>query len=298
MRDRRIEQQLETIDNEAISPGDLAYTHAILAMCFLPHRQIKGEKIYKAYPNGKASLIVRAGDLLEPGTGEWIEQDIPSGPKARLVLLYMNSYAIQHKTRVVDMGDSLNDFLGLMGVPQGGKNRRAVQQEVHNLAAAHFTIGTWSGDRAKTVKTNIIDEYEVWASSEPRQRTLWPSEAVFSQQYYEVLQHHRVPFDLRAIKALQHSSLKLDLYLYLIHRIPRLKRPTHVTWGALHGAFGPTFARERDFKRHFLMALKEVHAFFPEARVEPHPDFLRLYPSRSPIPAEAPGRQLPPPQDG
>ncbi len=275
-------------ETDILSVEDIGYTHSVLAQCFLPLREKEGLKEFRAAPNGKASLIIKAGELYNAPLDEWQMQEVPSGPKPRLLMLYMNGYAIRHKTPVIDMGGSLNDYLHSVGIPAGGKNRKAVNSQMHNLVAADIRLGLWTADgTSRTIKTSIVDEYEIWSSADPRQRTLWPSEAVLSPRYYDVLQNHRLPYDLRAIRQLQHSSLKMDLYLWLLYRMPRLKRTTNIPWDALKAVFGPHYSETRYFKRDMLKALKDVLQFYPEAanKLISHRDYLALAPTPSPIPS-------------
>ena len=60
-----------------------------------------------------------------------------------------------------------------------------------------------------------------------------------SLDYFESLTRHAVPLDERAIAALAHSAMALDVYCWLaqrLHRIPEGK-PQFVPWAALFEQF-------------------------------------------------------------
>ena len=77
-----------------------------------------------------------------------------------------------------------------------------------------------------------------------------------------------MPLDQRAVAALAHSAMALDIYTWLaqrLHRVP-LGKPQFVSWGAL-GQFGQGFGRMVDFRRKFLEALRQVKAAYPAAQI-------------------------------
>ena len=89
-------------------------------------------------------------------------------------------------------------------------------------------------------------------------------------RYFDSLTKHAVPLDSRAVAALAHSALDLDIYAWLaqrLHRIPKGK-PQTITWQALKSQFGPDYDRLRKFREKFVPALKTVLTAYPSARIE------------------------------
>jgi hypothetical protein len=69
---------------------------------------------------------------------------------------------------------------------------------------------------------------------------LWPTTLRLSLDYYESLTRYAVPLDERAVAALAHSAMALDMYCWMaqrLHRIPPGK-PQFVPWTALQEQFG------------------------------------------------------------
>ena len=107
------------------------------------------------------------------------------------------------------------------------------------------------GIGSKTIKTDVIDAFDLWWPDDAKQRTMWPSTVQLAPRYFDSLTKHAVPLDSRAVAALAHSALDLDIYAWLaqrLHRIPKGK-PQTITWQALKSQFGPEYDRLREFRR-------------------------------------------------
>lgn len=65
------------------------------------------------------------------------------------------------------------------------------------------------------VNIQIVSACDLWYPTEPGQRTLWPSTARLSAEYFASLERHTVPLDRRAGGALSGSALARDVYTWL-----------------------------------------------------------------------------------
>ena len=85
------------------------------------------------------------------------------------------------------------------------------------------------------------------------QRTLWPGSLELSPHFYETLRQHAVPLDYRALSALKHSALALDISTWLTHRHYRIREVNGVclSWENLRDQFGQEYSEIRDFKLEF-----------------------------------------------
>ena len=129
-------------------------------------------------------------------------------------------------------------------------------------------MGVSDNDRAVQVNTQLVTAFELWQDGGEGQRMLWPSTLKLSLDYFESLTKFAVPLDERAIAALAHSALALDIYCWLaqrLHRIPEGK-PQLVPWIALYDQFGQGYAELRFFRRDFLRLLAQVKTAYPSAR--------------------------------
>ena len=77
-------------------------------------------------------------------------------------------------------------------------------------------------------------------STDPNQETLWPSEIVLTDDYFYSLKDHAIPFDFRALKAIQNKPRAQDIYLWMTQRLCRIdeKKPLFMRWQDLHEMFG------------------------------------------------------------
>ncbi|KLN60995.1 hypothetical protein WH96_11260 [Kiloniella spongiae] len=114
---------------------------------------------------------------------------------------------------------------------------------------------------------HIVSDFDLMWLSLARTRVLWPKEFVLSREFWATLQNQAIPIDLKAITAVSHSALAMDIYLWLTQRLHRLKKPYTVYWPLLWKQFGRGYARLRDFRRKFMITLSTVKLIYPNARV-------------------------------
>jgi hypothetical protein len=134
----------------------------------------------------------------------------------------------------------------------------------------------------KAAKFDLADRYQLWWSRNDDGGTepLWASSIVLSERFFESVISAPVPVDMRALRALRGSPLRLDIYTWLTHRMSYLRRPTTVPWQALAVQFGGDYAQLRQFKAVFLKQLDKVRAVYPFAQVHQADHGLLLLPSR------------------
>ena len=153
-----------------VEPGsdDVTYTHAVFAQCFLPLRKLPTvQKVYEVR-HGRATLAVLAGVLLNPRTKHMVQMDVPSGSEVAvticgaiscIALAHINNHLIRSKSLdealMVPMGESLRDYMEYQGINVCGPNGKEIALQIHNLAAAHITLGVWSGDHARQINTQM-----------------------------------------------------------------------------------------------------------------------------------------------
>jgi Plasmid encoded RepA protein len=114
---------------------------------------------------------------------------------------------------------------------------------------------------------------------------LWPSTVQLSPEYFDSLLKHAVPLDERALAALSHSAMALDIYAWLAQRLVRIPpgQQVFVPWTALQGQFGWQYERLRDFRRVFREALSQVFSQYRGARMGVGERGLTLWASPPPV---------------
>ncbi len=269
------------------SADDPAFLHAVLAQTSLPYRAPDSATEY-IRRNGRASLIVQAGFLLDPETREPRKQGLPYGAKPRLLMIHACSEAVRRQSPIVPIADSMSAFMRQLGLPVTGGKRGSIgvfKEQLNRLAAARMQI-IWAGDdRGSTINTSPIRRLDVWFPSDHRQRVLWPSEIELSAEFFADLKDHALPLDPRGLRALQHNARALDLYTWMAARLPRVRsaKGDFVSWAALHGQFGGDVSDKRTFRRQFKEAMRQACAAYPFAQVEDVEGGLRLHRSPPPV---------------
>lgn len=273
-------------DIATVSPDEIAFTHTVLTQTSLPASQPPdGVRVWER-KQGRATLRVEAGSALNPRTGNFEQLGLPYGPKARLLLIHLNSEAVRRQSPVIPVDSTMSAFFRrLMGKTQDGRQSRRLKTQLSALAAAQFRMGITDNDRAIQVNTQVVGAFNLWFEKDESQRVLWPSTLKLSLDYYESLTRFAVPLDERAIAALAHSALALDIYCWLaqrLHRIP-LGKSQLVPWASLQEQFGQEYARIRKFREFFLAILPQVRAAYPEAKIDIDGHGLTLWQSPPPV---------------
>jgi hypothetical protein len=212
--DEIINQQPEKID----------FLHTVLCQVGMPRKKTEGRVFERK--SGTASILLTAGKLFK--NNEWIDQPLPYGSRPRLVMIHLSSEAIRTQSRKVEIGDSIRDFMRKLdidtnGGPRGGYGMFRKQMEA--LAACHMTIGMSVSNRDVTINTQPICRFEAWLHNQGTlQSSFWPGVLELSHEFYETLNAHAVPLDNRALSALKHSALAIDVYSWLAQRLCRIDK--------------------------------------------------------------------------
>jgi len=263
------------------APERLGFQHAVLCQVGLPRRHHDGRTFERT--SGTASLLVEAGRLWDGRA--WREQPLPYGPRPRLALIHVITEAVRTRSPVVEVGNSVREFLTKLGSHTSGRDYAAFRRQMMALAACRMTLGMAAGGAAVTVDAKPFKRFEAWLHPTGDQHTLWPGELELTGEFYDTLREHAVPLDHRALAALAHSALAIDIYTWLAHRLHRVRKAEGVmlSWGNLREQFGTEYRDGRDFKRAFRLALRQSLAVYPEAKVEDVIGGVRLRASLPPV---------------
>lgn len=265
---------------------EAAFLHSVLCQTFLPYRNPGKDVREYTKVQGNAVLLLKAGELFDPKKKEFKKVELPYGPKARLVLAYINTMAIKTQSPVIPIEDSLTAFVRRLGLDTGGKTLVSVKDQLNRLAGSTIRIGySVSEDVGRTAKLDIIDGMELWLTKEDNQRVLWPGVIKLSDQFHNSLMEHAIPLDERALAALANNAMALDIYVWLAQRLHRVskEKPMNISWKALEEQFGGAYTSPRKFRQNFRERMKLVLKFYCEANVEDTPRGLRLRNSPPPI---------------
>jgi hypothetical protein len=266
-------------------PEGIAYQHTIFCQTGLPYRNPGDELRRWERKQGKSSLLIHAGEIINPDTQNFVEVGLPFGPKPRLILTHLNSQALKTGSPVIEVESSLTAFVKRLGLDGNGRDIRSIKDHLSRLSAATIRLGFVAENRAVQVNTQIVKAFDLWFQKNEQQRVLWPSTVQLSDDYFHSLVNHAVPLDERAVGALSHSGMALDVYAWLAQRLHRIKKeqPQFITWVALKEQFGYHYDRMDNFKRVFRHTLTIVHAQYHSARFQIDGKGMTLQYSQPPI---------------
>ena len=279
---RRLLNARDRILNE--SPDRTDFLHTVMCQVGMPRRMTEARTFERHC--GHVSVLLEAGKLWNGR--EWAQQPLPYGTTPRLVMVHLSSEAIRTRSRRVAIGDSTRQFLTALGMQPSGGERGGYtifRKQMEALAACRLTIGMQAAGKVVTVDAKPIKRFEAWLQHDSSQQTLWPGLLELSQDFYETLTLHAVPLDYRAISALRHSALGLDIYTWLAHRLCRIDQAGGIklSWENLRDQFGQEYRTSKDFKREFRDVLRQVCTVYPDAKIAETPGGLVLKPSPPPI---------------
>jgi len=234
---RLIESSVAIQDDD---PESILYQHTVFCQTGLPYRDPGQDVRVWERRQGAVSLRVEAGAAQAPDSDDWIELGLPWGAKPRLILAYLNGEALRTGSPLIEVEGSLTAFVKRLRLDPKGRNMRLIKDQLARLSGSTIRLGIRSEGRAVTIKRDIVSAFDLWFPKDERQRVLWPSTIQLSLDYFTSLQNHAVPLDERAITALSHSAMGLDIYAWLAQRLHRVDphKPQFVPWTAVKAQFG------------------------------------------------------------
>ncbi|MDO9714024.1 replication protein RepA [Paracraurococcus lichenis] len=266
--------------------GRIGITYSGFCLTGLPHKRLADNAIWTKAGH-RVTLTVTPGH--GPGRkGESTPRfiGVPYGARARMILLYLQTQAIRTGSREVELGRSMRNWLGRMGLSWGGETGRTLREQAARIAACTLRFD-WQGETAKGydkggfVRSGLRFHAR---SGDEHQPSLWEDRVVLDEVFYEVLRQHPVPLREAALRELADRSVSLDIYIWLAYRLHTLDRPTPIRWAALREQFGNgAYGELSNFKREFRKALAPAVVAYPEATVHVEEAGLILYPSRPPV---------------
>lgn len=274
------------VEIQADDPETILYQHTVFCQTGLPYRDPGKDSRLWQRSQGAAHLEMEAGRAFDPSIGTFVDVGLPFGPKPRLILAYLNAEAIRTGSPIIEVEDSLSAFVQRIGLCRDGRSIRAVKEQLTRLATAEIRLAlAIPGTPAKQVQAHIVKGFELWLPKDNRQRVLWPSNVTLSTDYFESLTKHAVPLDERAIAALSHSAMALDLYSWLAQRLHRVDpgKAAFIPWTALKAQFGWHYSRMRKFREVFRQTLDLVCSQYRGARIELDGRGMTLRNSPSPV---------------
>ncbi len=274
------EKSVEIRQNENPESQDKGFIARQLVQATLPHSEPKGNPIDWCRTNGNFTLSIRPGVEKNPKTGKSEFLGYPFGTIPRLLLFWMTTEAIRTKSRKLELGDTLANFMKTLNLDphRGGKRSDAVRlkDQMKRLFASTVSFEyskQYSDSRLETrMNINIASKSKIWWSEkDPAQVALFGSWIELGYEFYEDIIKAPVPVDMRALRALKQSPLALDLYAWSTYRTFtafRKGKSQLIPWKALEYQIGCDYKRLIDFKVKARHALLKIQSVYPDLRIE------------------------------
>ncbi|ACB28226.1 replication protein RepA [Methylobacterium radiotolerans] len=268
---------IETADAKAA--GSIGFMTRALAIATLPHRRVAEDRFVRK--NGDFTLTMLTAH----------PEGLPYGTLPRLLLTWVCSEAVRTKEPVLSLGTSLASYLRELGLKNTGGKRGDITRLKHAMTTMFSAIIScrYEGRESWALQNVLLaDRVEWWEPQNRDEAGEWQSRLLLSRPFFQECVDHPVPINMIAMKALRHSPLALDIYVWLTHRMSYLSKRTTIPWISLSAQFGADYARNdqglRDFRRAFLRELKHVLTIYNTAKVSNSDNGLVLYPSPTHVP--------------
>lgn len=279
--DRRVGLFSEIGEIDAKDADELAFAARPLIQATLPHSKTPGTNYVRR--NGNLTLEVRAST----------DYGLPYGVIPRLLIIWMTSEACRKKSRTLEMGKNLSEFMNKLDMPVTGGDYgriKPLKRQMDSLFTSIFYIryNVTEGENSGLGHELIapVKNYICWDKpKDPSQPNLFSNELTLSEDFYKDIISLPVPVDLRAIKGLRKSPMAVDIYEWLTLKNYYAKRPTVIPWEALQFQFGagyPDTPQGRlDFRKKFRSALLAVGQVYEDAKkLRPETEHLFFVPGR------------------
>ena len=280
---RMIESSVEIMGQPV--PDDFLYQHTLFCQTVLPYRDPGQVRTWER-AQGDTRLYLEAGRIYDQNTDSPKPVGLPFGPAARLIMCHLNTEALRRGSPSIEVEGSMTAFVRrLQGFEPNGAQIRRFKDQVARLSAALIRMVLVREAGAFQINATVIDKFELWKDKSEEGQGTFPSVIYLSPQYFESLQSHAVPLDERAIAAIAHNAMALDVYCWMAQRLHRVdpKRGQFLAWTNLHEQFGQGYNRVRAFRAAFLNVLKLVKAQYPAAKFGTDQGGMMLFNSPPPV---------------
>jgi len=232
--DRLITEALAIEAKEAKEAGALGYMARALVQATIPHSTTKEATFTRK--NGNYTFSITSPNAV-----------LPYGTVPRLLLAWLATEAVTTKSRELELGNSLSDFMRQLDmIPTGGRWGSIIRLKSQTSRLfSSFIQCTYSAKVQEAIQNMVIaDSANLWwEPKDANQASLFASTVTLSENFYTEIVCNPVPVDIRALKALKKSLMALDIYCWLTYRMSYLSKPTNVPWEGLQAQFGASYPR-------------------------------------------------------
>lgn len=272
----------EIRENDVFSRTELGFSSRIFVQCSLPHRDPGDDLPEWMRVNGKLCLTITPVRYMKDG--QRISVGYPYGNIPRLLLLYVCTQAIQTKSKVISLGDTLSQFMHNVDLEVTGGRWGTVtrfKDQFNRLFRANIDF-TFDGETHMIgKKANLAHTIQLWWDiKQPEQSSFFNSYVELTEEFYNEIMTYPVPVDMGLISTIKQSPLALDLYTWLTHRVVSINKPTRISWESIASQVGSEYSEIRNFMTKTKEALAKLYALWPELKIDEVKGGIILKPSK------------------
>jgi hypothetical protein len=223
---------------------------------------------------------------------------VPFGHHGRLVVSLVVTDAIRNKSPKVDL-QTISNWIRRMNVGVTGGERGttfSVRDQFHRLSSLFLSASRKIEKNGaifhQQVNLPIAEELELWWDAKDKSAqlpALFDSYVLLSNKFYDYIQNHSVPVDLKVYNKFQAPRAQ-DIYAWLAWKFNALDKPAEITWSQLELQFSDSKqVNQRRWKKDWLTdAFEVITEGYPGASVKASESGIILSPSpRSVQPRES-----------
>ncbi len=280
-----IDHCLDRREFDVLESNSLGFLSRVLVQTSLPHSEPSKELEYWYRQNGDTYLYVQQGISFKKGKP--YKLGYPYGSYPRLVLFYLCTEAVRTQEPLIDLGNSMSEFMRGLGLHVRGGNTgdiKAFKMQTNRLLNANIRFG-YDDDSVSLIKNaSFADEAILWwDEKQPNQDTLFKSSILLNQPIFKDIIDHPIPIDKRIIQALRKSPFELDLYVWLTHRVTYLNKKTAISYTTLAKQTGAEYADIKEYGRKVRLKIQKIKCLWPELKVEFLKGRILLEPCKSSV---------------
>ena len=187
---------------------EVGFSARLLVQATLPHSKPKPDPRTGIVPNE----FERSNGYVTVHIQAPTQYGLPYGTYPRLQLAWVTTEAVRTRSRKLELGDSLNQFMSKLKLTHGGGSQGSAPRMVRHMqrlfsstfSATYRAEGEWQRvGFCPVVRASIF-----WNPKRPDQISLWRSSITLTQDFYDELINHPVPVALDTLRLLAKSGVE------------------------------------------------------------------------------------------
>jgi hypothetical protein len=271
-----VDARMEIAAKPAFDADSIVYMPRILLHSTLPYKNPPDNPAFWERKNGNYSLIIRPG-IGKDKDGNTFQYEYPYGKWPRLILPWVGKEVLEHQSKIVHLGRSINEFLKKLEVGTGGRNRALFQRQFESLFAAEFSFHFHKkGEKfaAAARKNQPLAKSSFyfwdWRKTDENQAS-FDSYIELDQEFYDQIIQHGVPLDLRALFAFGNSCFDMDLYSIMTYEaylsMIGKRQDNYIAYEWLAQRLGANYSSSNNFKIAVTRSLKRISGVWKELKI-------------------------------